>query len=99
MRVAVVDIGPNSTRLLIAQAEDGRVLRELQRECRLTRRADGGDPMRALNVQAMERRFALQAAPRSRTDDVEAVQTEEVLARAVRHARNGAAFTQPLERR
>jgi len=41
VRVAVVDIGTNSTRLLLAEVEDGRVRSELERHSSVTRLGAG----------------------------------------------------------
>jgi exopolyphosphatase/guanosine-5'-triphosphate,3'-diphosphate pyrophosphatase len=55
MRVAVVDIGSNSTRLLIADVSpDGRVT-ERQRRSEVTRLGDGVDANARLSEQAIER--------------------------------------------
>ncbi len=43
MNVAVVDIGSNSTRLLIAELDGDRVSRELVRHSEVTRLGAGGD--------------------------------------------------------
>src|SRR5436305_971287 len=48
MRVAVVDIGTNSTRLLIAEVEDGRVVSEPERHSEVTRLGMGVDSNGAL---------------------------------------------------
>jgi len=42
MNVAAVDLGTNTTRLLVANVEDGRV-EELHRETRITRLGEGVD--------------------------------------------------------
>ena len=43
MRVAVVDIGTNSTRLLVADLEDGQVVRQLDKRSEVTRLGEGVD--------------------------------------------------------
>ena len=53
MRVAVVDIGTNSTRLLIAEVQDGRVTAELIRESRVTRLGQGVDATGRLGEEPM----------------------------------------------
>ena len=47
MRVAVVDLGTNTTRLLVADVEDGRV-EEVARHTRITRLGEGVDARRRL---------------------------------------------------
>ena len=53
-RVAAVDIGTNSTRLLVAEVEDGSV-RELDRRLEITRLGEGVDERRILLPQAIAR--------------------------------------------
>ena len=93
MPVAVVDIGTNSTRLLVAQVEDGRVTAELVRESRVTRLGQGVDASGALAGEAMERVFAVLADYRQLIDAHGVTATVAVLTSAVRDASNGAEFT------
>src|SRR5436190_13149965 len=53
MRVAVVDIGTNSTRLLVADVADGRVV-ELERRSTVTRLGRGVDTSGQLAAEAIE---------------------------------------------
>jgi exopolyphosphatase/guanosine-5'-triphosphate,3'-diphosphate pyrophosphatase len=99
MRVAVVDIGTNSTRLLIAEVEDGRVTAELVRESRVTRLGQGVDATGRLADEAMERVFAVLADYRRLIDEYGADDTVAVLTSAVRDAANGAQFTQAVRER
>jgi exopolyphosphatase / guanosine-5'-triphosphate,3'-diphosphate pyrophosphatase len=99
MRVAVVDIGTNSTRLLIAQVEDGRVTQELERESIVTRLGQGVDTSGALADEAMERVFAVLEAYREKIDAHGVEATTAVLTSAVRDASNGAAFTEIVRER
>ena len=94
MRVAVVDIGTNSTRLLVAEVEGGRVTAELVRESRVTRLGQGVDASGALADEAMGRVFAVLDDYRRLIDEHGAGEhTIAVLTSAVRDASNGAAFT------
>ena len=94
MRVAVVDIGTNSTRLLVAEVEDGRVTAELVLESRVTRLGQGVDASGALADEAMGRVFAVLDDYRRLIDEHGAGEhTIAVLTSAVRDASNGAAFT------
>ena len=53
MRVAVVDIGTNSTRLLVADVEDGRIS-QLERRSTVTRLGRGVDTSHQLSAEAIE---------------------------------------------
>jgi exopolyphosphatase/guanosine-5'-triphosphate,3'-diphosphate pyrophosphatase len=93
VHVAVVDIGTNSTRLLIAEVQDGRVTRELVRESRVTRLGQGVDTTGALAEEPMNRVFAVLEEYRAAIDEHGADDTIAVLTSAVRDASNGAEFT------
>jgi exopolyphosphatase/guanosine-5'-triphosphate,3'-diphosphate pyrophosphatase len=96
--VAVVDIGSNSTRLLIADVEAGRVS-EVERQSRVTRLGRGVDLSGQLSAEAIE------AACEAIADYVEIcreneVETVEAIATsAVRDASNGSAFVAELRER
>ncbi len=94
MRVGVVDIGTNSTRLLIAEVEDGAI-DELDRRSEVTRLGQGVDTAGRLADDAMERVFATLGAYRDALDaaDVPADARVAVLTSAARDAANGADFT------
>ena len=93
MRVAVVDIGTNSTRLLVADvAADGTVV-ELERQTTVTRLGQGVDASGALAPEAMQRVFDTLARYRTAIDAHDARATTAVLTSAVRDAANGADFT------
>ncbi len=94
MRVSVVDIGTNSTRLLVADVGDAGDVTELERESTVTRLGQGVDRDGALAPEAMDRVFATLARYRERIDALDAgAHTVAVLTSAVRDAANGAAFT------
>jgi exopolyphosphatase / guanosine-5'-triphosphate,3'-diphosphate pyrophosphatase len=97
VRVAVVDIGTNSTRLLVADvaaAADGRpaAVRELDRRSVVTRLGHGVDATGALDDDAVARVVAVLADYRAAIDDLGAERTVAVLTSAVRDAANGPAF-------
>ena len=98
MRVAVVDIGSNSTRLLIADVRDGRVT-ELDRRSVVTRLGEGVDASGRLGDAPQARVLATLddygAAISARRCDVRVA----VLTSAVRDAENGAAFTETVRSR
>ena len=91
MRVAVVDIGTNSTRLLVADVGDGTV-RELDRRSVVTRLGQGVDATGALHEEAVERVVAVLAEYRAAIDELGAERTVAVLTSAVRDAANGPDF-------
>jgi exopolyphosphatase/guanosine-5'-triphosphate,3'-diphosphate pyrophosphatase len=88
-RVAVVDIGTNSTRLLVAEVGDGS-LRELARESIVTRLGEGLEASGRLGEEPMGRVFA---ALDSFAGAIEGADIRTaVMTSAVRDAANGAAF-------
>jgi exopolyphosphatase/guanosine-5'-triphosphate,3'-diphosphate pyrophosphatase len=99
VRVAVVDIGTNSTRLLVAEVEAGRVTEELARESRVTRLGQGVDATGALAQEAMGRVFAVLNDYRRILDELEVERTTALLTSAVRDAANGEEFTQSVRDR
>ncbi len=98
MRVAIVDIGTNSTRLLIAEVRDSRVVAELERRTRVTRLGAGVDAAGELREDAIERVFAVVGEYRARIDSLDGV-AHAVLTSAVRDATNGREFSERLARR
>jgi exopolyphosphatase/guanosine-5'-triphosphate,3'-diphosphate pyrophosphatase len=94
MRVAVVDIGTNSTRLLIADVDrSSAAVTELVRRSEVTRLGDGVDATGSLSTEAMERVFATLTLYRAEIDRHECEANLAVLTSAVRDASNGAEFT------
>jgi exopolyphosphatase / guanosine-5'-triphosphate,3'-diphosphate pyrophosphatase len=98
MRVAVVDLGTNTTRLLVADVEDGRV-EELDKRTTITKLGQGVDATGRLADEAMDRvRETLddyqETIQRLKADDVVAVATS-----AMRDADNGPDFREELNRR
>jgi exopolyphosphatase/guanosine-5'-triphosphate,3'-diphosphate pyrophosphatase len=93
VRVAVVDIGTNSTRLLVAEVEpaDERV-RELVRRSKVTRLGEGVDASGALAEEAIARVFATLADYRREIDEHGCERNMAVLTSAVRDASNGEQF-------
>ncbi len=69
MRVAVVDIGTNSTRLLIADVDPGDgPCEELLRRSSVTRLGDGVDANGTLSEEPIERVFDVLAEYRAQID-------------------------------
>ena len=92
MRVGVVDIGTNSTRLLVADVRDGGVT-ELDRRTRVTRLGEGVDSTGELGEEPMGRVFATLDEYRDAIERSRCEATTAVLTSAVRDARNGAEFS------
>ena len=92
MRVAVVDIGTNSTRLLVADVSDGGHLIERERRTKVTRLGDKLDQTGVLSDEAMERVLATLAEYRTVVDREGAERAVAVLTSAVRDAANGEEF-------
>lgn len=99
MRIAVVDIGTNSTRLLIADVEADGVPHELERRSEVTRLGDGVDGSGRLSEAAIERVLrVLDGYAFSIERDV-CERTVAVLTSAVRDASNGAEFVDLVQGR
>ena len=93
MRVAVVDIGTNSTRLLIADVDPATgAIEELLRRSKVTRLGDGVDSGGSLAEDSIERVFATLADYRAAIDSHDCEANLAVLTSAVRDAANGADF-------
>jgi exopolyphosphatase/guanosine-5'-triphosphate,3'-diphosphate pyrophosphatase len=92
VRVAVVDIGTNSTRLLVADVENTRVTHEVARESIVTRLGQGVDATNTLADEAIERVFDVLDRYRAQIDELDVAHTIAVLTSAVRDATNGDAF-------
>ena len=97
-RTAVVDIGTNSTRLLVAELEDGS-LRELERRSEVTRLGEGVDATGRLADAAMARVRSTLAEFRDVIDHHGATHVIGVATSAMRDASNGPAFREEVERR
>jgi exopolyphosphatase/guanosine-5'-triphosphate,3'-diphosphate pyrophosphatase len=95
VRVAVIDIGTNSTRLLIADVDprDGR-LDEVLRSSQVTRLGDGVDSSGSLSQAAMERVFVTLSEYRKAIDAHDCQANLAVLTSAVRDAANGHSFAE-----
>jgi exopolyphosphatase/guanosine-5'-triphosphate,3'-diphosphate pyrophosphatase len=91
MRVAVVDIGTNSTRLLIADAGDG-ALEELDRRSIVTRLGEGVDATGRLGDEPQRRVFGVLDDYARAIESHGAERRLAVMTSAVRDAANGADF-------
>jgi exopolyphosphatase/guanosine-5'-triphosphate,3'-diphosphate pyrophosphatase len=97
-RVAVVDLGTNSTRLLVADVRDDQVV-EVDRRTKITRLGEGVDRTKRLADDAMERVTATCEEYREAIDDLGAERIVAVATSAFRDAENGEEFRRSLEQR
>jgi exopolyphosphatase/guanosine-5'-triphosphate,3'-diphosphate pyrophosphatase len=95
-RVGVVDLGTNSTRLLVADVEDGAV-REVDRRLVITRLGEGVDARKQLLPQAVARVRNVLVEYRRAIDELGAERTLAFATSAVRDAENGEAFLGEVE--
>jgi exopolyphosphatase/guanosine-5'-triphosphate,3'-diphosphate pyrophosphatase len=90
-RIAVVDIGSNSTRLLIADVDESGAT-QVERRTNVTRLADGVDRTGRLSDEAISRVDSVLADYHKLIDEHQADTTIGVLTSAVRDAANGLEF-------
>jgi exopolyphosphatase/guanosine-5'-triphosphate,3'-diphosphate pyrophosphatase len=98
-RVAVIDVGTNSARLLVADVE-GRLVRQVERRSTVTRLGRGVDLSRRLSVEAIEDACAAIGGYLELVEGLGGVGSVEAIATsAVRDAENGGAFVAELRER
>ena len=97
-RVAVIDIGTNSTRLFVADVADGRVSR-VERQSRVTRLGRGVDLSGQLSSEAIEATCEVIADYVKICESTGAEETDAIATSAVRDAENGDAFVAELRER
>jgi len=97
-RVAIIDIGSNSTRLLVADVEDGRVT-PIERRSTVTRLGRGVDLSGRLAAEAVEAACAAIDPYVATLQELGAEAVDAVATSAVRDAENGAAFIAELRER
>ena len=95
-RVGVIDLGTNSTRLLVADVQDGAV-EELDRRLEITRLGEGVDSRRQLLPQAVARVRSVLVDYRRAAEEHGAERTLAFATSAVRDAENGEAFLGEIE--
>jgi exopolyphosphatase/guanosine-5'-triphosphate,3'-diphosphate pyrophosphatase len=96
VRVAAVDLGTNTTRLLVADVDDGRV-DEVHRETHITRLGEGVDARKRLLPLPIARVRNVLADYRRTLEQLGAERTLAVATSAVRDAENGEAFLGEIE--
>ena len=95
-RVAAVDIGTNSTRLLVADVDDGRIT-DVERDTRVTRLGEGVDERRRLLPVPIARTPNELADYRRTLEGLGAERTLAIATSAIRDAENGEAFLGEIE--
>jgi exopolyphosphatase / guanosine-5'-triphosphate,3'-diphosphate pyrophosphatase len=96
--VAVIDIGTNTTRLLVAEVEDGKVV-ELERRTTITSLGQGVDATGRLAQEAMDRVAEAIAVYREVIDRLGADRVVALATSAMRDAENGPEFRDFLQQR
>jgi exopolyphosphatase / guanosine-5'-triphosphate,3'-diphosphate pyrophosphatase len=96
--VAVIDIGTNTTRLLVAEIEDGQVV-ELERRTVITSLGQGVDATGRLAQEAMDRVVEAIAVYREIIDRLGAERVVALATSAMRDAENGPQFRDFLKQR
>ena len=99
MPVAVIDIGTNTTRLLVAERDDDGGVVELERRTTITSLGQGVDATGRLAAEAMERVARAIAEYRELIDRLGAERIVAVATSAMRDAENGPAFRDELKER
>jgi exopolyphosphatase / guanosine-5'-triphosphate,3'-diphosphate pyrophosphatase len=97
-RVGVVDLGSNSTRLLVAEVQDGGVV-ELEKRTSVTRLAEGVEASGRLSDAAIARVSEALAVFREVIDRLGAAEVVAVATSAMRDAENGPAFRDEIRDR
>src|SRR6266566_2960572 len=96
MRVGIVDLGTNSTRLLVADVDDGRV-DEVVRRTDITRLGEGVDERRKLLPLPIARVRNVLAEYRREAEALGAERLLAVATSAIRDSENGEAFLGEIE--
>src|SRR5213075_3553159 len=96
VRVGVVDLGTNSTRLLVADVHDGRV-DEVARKVTITRLGEGVDGRRKLLPLPIARVRNVLADYRRELEELGAERVLTIGTSSVRDAENGEAFLGEIE--
>ncbi len=98
MPVAAIDIGTNTTRLIVAEVS-GSSLEELDRRTTITRLGEGVDKRGSLSTAGVERVFETLAGYREIAEQLGARPALAVATSAVRDASNGCDFLREVESR
>ncbi|HET7444513.1 MAG TPA: Ppx/GppA phosphatase family protein [Solirubrobacterales bacterium] len=97
-RVAVIDVGTNSSRLLVADVDGGRVA-QVDRRSRVTRLGRGVDLSGRLSAEAIEDVCTAIGTYMEAIEELGAKRIDAIATSAVRDAENGGAFIAELRER
>jgi exopolyphosphatase / guanosine-5'-triphosphate,3'-diphosphate pyrophosphatase len=97
-RVAVIDVGTNSARLLVADVEGGRVS-PVERRSRVTRLGRGVDLSGRLSAEAIEDACEAIGNYVTAIGELDTATTDAIATSAVRDSANGSAFVAELRER
>ena len=98
MAIAAIDIGSNTTRLIVAEVS-GSSLHELERRTTITRLGEGVDESGRLSESGIARVFGTLAGYREIIDELGAERPLAIATSAVRDASNGADFLRRVKSR
>lgn len=99
VRLAAVDIGTNSIRLVVAEVESDGTYRTLDEEREMVRLGHGLFETGRLGADTMERGLEVLAKMKAIADGFEVAELRAVATSAVREAANGRAFVREARRR
>ncbi len=99
VRIAVVDVGTNTTRLYMADVADGHVTAELTRISRVTRLGAGVDASGTLATDALAREYAVLDEYHRMIQAASPDRAVAVMTSAVRDAANGKDFAEDVSSR
>ncbi len=98
-RLAAIDVGSNSLRLVVAQVERDGTYRILDEEREMTRLSEGLDLTGSLSEQAIERSLQALGKMKAIADGFQVRQLRAIATSAVREASNGQSFRDEALRR
>ncbi len=98
MKIAAIDIGTNSTRILVAKSDEHNLISEIHRSTTITRLGAGFGAGGMLQPEAIERTLAVLREYAAIASESEVDFTAAVATAAVREAKNSADFLEPAEK-
>src|SRR5690348_1932663 len=99
IRLAAIDVGSNSIRLVVAEVDSAGGYRILDEEREMTRLAEGLEENGRLSQAAIDRSLDALSKMKAIVDGFQVREVHAVATSAVREAGNGAAFCREARRR